>query len=114
MPRGRAKRSGAEEHRVSKGAQEAHQETVGLVAVADGGAGRRLVAKAHHAVERCDEVRIHHPVLETKPAVYLLQLRRHLGTRQVRLVEKVKRLDQCSALDLAVSRNSVRSCGSFS
>ena len=114
MPGSGAERPRAEKNGVGKRAQEPHHESVGLVAAADRRAGRRFGAQRHDAVDRFDEVRVNLAGRKAKAAVDLLQLRRHLCARDVGLVENVERFDQCSDRDLAVSRNSVRSCGSFS
>src|SRR5438132_11136750 len=92
----------------------AHQAAIGMVATAAHMPRRRPVAKCHDAVKRCDEVRVDDSVTKSQTAVDALEVRRHLVTGQLRLVEDVERFDQWSDRWPAIERNSVRSCGSVS
>ena len=92
----RTQRSGAEQDRVGKRTEQAHQETVGRVAAADHRTRRRFRTQAHDAVDRRHEVRVDDAVREAEAAVDALELWPHLVTGHVVLEEDVERFDQCS------------------
>src|SRR6266852_1010029 len=104
----------SEQDRIRARAQQSHQETVSLVATADQRSSGGVGAETHDSIERHDEIGVDHAIAKSEAAVEVLQVCRHRITRQIRLVEKVERLDQWSDREFAVFRNSVRSCGSLS
>ena len=114
MPRGRSQGAGADHHRVGERTKQTHEKAVRRITPTDRRAGRGRVAQCYDPVQRCDEVRVDDAVRESQVPIDADELVGQLRTRYVRFVEDVERLDQCSNLERAVSRNSLRSCPSFS
>ena len=93
MAGSRTKCAHAQEDGVSAGTQQAHQESVGLVAAADDGPGGRVRAEGDDPVQRCDEVGVGRLTRETDRTVDLFQFLRQPVTRQLGFVESLERLD---------------------
>src|SRR5437868_6946708 len=103
-----------QQHGVSARAQQPHEKAVRLVAPADLRTRRRFGAESHHPVDRLDEIRVDDPVAESERPVNPRKLIRQWVAREIALEEGLERFYQWSGRELAVARNSARSCGSFS
>ena len=93
MAGSRTKGAHAKEDGVGAGTQEAHQESVGLVAAADDRSGGRVRAEGDDPVQRCDEIAVCRLTRETDRAVDRLQCLRQPVARQLGFVQPLERLD---------------------
>ena len=108
--------TGADEHGIGKGAQQAHHESIRLIAAADDPAGGRGAGfEGHDAIDRADKVGVHAGIRDPEVAVIEFGQRRRQGTFLTvgYLEEPGERIqERCPlARARAMFRNSSRSSG---